>query len=93
MFEDDLKSLYEEKERLGYTWGDIARILNEKHHTNYSGDAYRKRFSRLRKRTDDSQISFLYGTADGVINTPPADSIIGTLNVEDELNSRVVLQR
>lgn len=86
MFEDDLKSLYEEKERLGYTWGDIARILNEKHHTNYSGDAYRKRFSRLRKKDDYEQFSFDYDSPTPVVGEPE-------LNVSEELTKRIEIQR
>ena len=94
MFEEDLMYLYREKEKLGYTWGDIARILNEKNHTNYSGDAYRKRFSRLRKRdTDNYQYSFDYDDEEKSINLPKADSIIGSFNIEEEFNTKKEIQR
>lgn len=79
MFDEDLMYLYEEKERNGYTWGDIARILNEKNHTNYSGDAYRKRCSRLRTKSEDNQLSF--------------ENIQDFSDIEAELNSRKELQR
>jgi hypothetical protein len=82
MFENELRTLFASKEDLGYTWGDIANILNKKYHTNFSADACRKRCSRYHE--DEDQLVFQLDNE---------DEVQPEINVKEEFNVRKEIQR